>query len=149
MASADPARTPSAPTLVVGYDGSSGSQAALRFAAHEASPDGRVVVVHAYELPERTSWPAYATLLNQIHDAGARLLDGLTLGDEEFAGPRYELELVGAPPARALDVVARSQHADQIIVGAHAERPGPDSGGVPEQLRAFADRPVVVIAPDR
>jgi nucleotide-binding universal stress UspA family protein len=148
MAAPDPTSHGTAPTLVVGYDGSAGSRAALRFAAHEATPDGRVVVVHAYELPLRTSWPEYARLLNRVHEAGARLLDGLPLGEDEFVGPRYELELVGAPPARALDVVARSQHADRIVVGAHAARAGAESGGVPGELRALANRPVVVITPD-
>lgn len=148
MSATDPTHTGLAPTLVVGYDGSAGARAALRFAAREASPGGRVVVVHAYELPRPTSWPEYAVRLNQVHDTGARLLDGLPLGDDEFAGPKYELELVGGPPAKALDVVARSQRADRIVVGAHVADERGDVGSVPDELRALANRPVVVVTPD-
>lgn len=148
MSAIDSTNTVPAPTLVVGYDGSAGSRAALRFAAREASPDGRVVVVHAYELPDRTTWPDYARLLTRAHDTGARLLDGLPLGDDEFAGPKYELELVGGPVAPALDVVARSQRADRIVVGAHVVEERGHVGGVPDELRALANRPVVVVSPD-
>jgi len=38
------------PTIVVGYDGSDAARAALVFAARQAGPRGRVLVVHAFEL---------------------------------------------------------------------------------------------------
>jgi len=39
------------PTIVVGYDGSEISRAAVTFAARRAGRHGRVYVVHAYDLP--------------------------------------------------------------------------------------------------
>ncbi len=147
MSSTVPTQTGPAPTLVVGYDGSAGARAALRLAAREATPDGRVVVVHAYELPDCASWREYAQRLNEAHDIGARLLDGLPLGDDEFAGPSYELELVSGPPARALDVVARSQGADRIVVGAHVQDEREEFGGTPDELRALTNRRVIVVTP--
>jgi hypothetical protein len=39
------------PTIVVGYDGSEASRAAVTFAARRAGRSGRVFVVHDFDLP--------------------------------------------------------------------------------------------------
>jgi nucleotide-binding universal stress UspA family protein len=142
MASAEPT-----PTIVVGYDGSDASRAALLFAARQARPRGRVFVVHAYELPpDFLGSPNYQDLLTQRRDRGEALLADLPLGDDALAGPEYETELVGGPPAQTIANVARVRHADEIVVGARGlGRVRALLGSVSHELLHLADRPVVVI----
>lgn len=55
-------------TIVVGVDGSDGSRAALRWAAHEARLDGaRIVAIHAWTYPVSGALP-YADLQTMAHD---------------------------------------------------------------------------------
>ena len=83
--------TPS-PRIVVGYDGSPASRAAIARAARRAGEHGQVYIVHAYSLPR--DWygvPDYQRLLdielNRAHD----LMDGL----EEAVGRRPERHELG------------------------------------------------------
>lgn len=131
----------SKPTIVVGYDGSDAARAALEAAALEATPDGRVVIVNAYELPATgLDWPTYGRRLSEQHDAGLALLDELPLGVAPLVGPRYDLELLGGDPARVLAAVAKVQDADRVLVG------GGDGGAVARRLRELIDRPVRAVA---
>ena len=142
MSSSEPA-----PTIVVGYDGSDPARAALVFAARQAGRRGRVFIVHAYELPpDFLGSPNYDRLLSERRDHGEALLGDLPLHDELLAGPEYELELIGGPPAEAIDAVARARHADEIVVGARGlGRLRALLGCVSHELLHIADRPVVVI----
>jgi len=135
------------PTIVVGYDGSDPARAALLFAARQAGPDGRVFVVHAYELPpDFLGSPYYDRFVSDRRDRGAALLRDLPLRDESLAGPEYETELIGGPAAEAIANVARVRHADQIVVGARGlGRIRALLGSVSHELLHIADRPVVVI----
>ena len=66
--------------------------------------------------------------------------------DELLAGPEYEPELIGGPPAEAIAAVARARHADEIVVGARGiGRLRALLGSVSHELLHIADRPVVVI----
>jgi nucleotide-binding universal stress UspA family protein len=135
------------PTIVVGYDGSDASRAALLFAARQAGPRGRVFVVHAYELPpDFLGWPDYDRLLSERRDRGEALLRELPLDGEALAGPEYETELIGGPPSQAIADVARVRGADEIVVGARGlGRVRALLGSVSHELLHVADRPVVVI----
>jgi nucleotide-binding universal stress UspA family protein len=136
-----------APTLVVGYDGSDAARAALVFAARQAGPSGRVFVVHAYELPpDFLGSPNYDRVLSERRDRGEALLRDLPLQDDPLAGPEYETELLGGPPAQAIADVARARRADEIVVGARGiGRVRGLIGSVSHELLHIADRPVVVI----
>jgi nucleotide-binding universal stress UspA family protein len=136
-----------APTIVVGYDDSDAARAALLFAARQAGPRGRVFVVHAYELPpDFLGSPDYDQLLSERRDRGEALLRDLPLQGEVLAGPEYETELIGGPPAQAIADVARVRHADEIVVGARGlGRVRALLGSVSHELLHIADRPVVVI----
>ena len=139
-------RIMASPTIVVGYDGSEASRAALLFAARQAGLGGRVIIVHSYRLPRRgRRWREYAKALGAEHGAGAELLSDLPLGDPALAGPTYETELMGGSVARALEAVARSRDADEIVVGARQNGEGAEHGSVSRELLGIADRPVVVI----
>ena len=137
----------SAPTIVVGYDGSDPARAALVFAARRAGTRGRVFVVHAYELPpDFLGSPYYDHFLSEQRDRGEAPLRDLLLQDESLTGPEYEMELIGGSPAEAITDVARARHADQIVVGARGlGRIRALLGSVSHELLHIADRPVVVI----
>jgi nucleotide-binding universal stress UspA family protein len=136
-----------APTIVVGYDGSPAAQAALLFAARQAGAGGRVFVVQAYELPpDLLGSPYYDQILSERRGRGQELLRELPLQGDELAGPEYEIELIGGPPAEAIMNVARARNADEIVVGARGlGRVRALLGSVSHELLHIADRPVVVI----
>jgi nucleotide-binding universal stress UspA family protein len=136
------------PTIVVGYDGSEISRAAVTFAARRAGRHGRVYVVHAYDLPpDFLGAPNYDSLLVARQDHGRALLDALPLvGNDELLDVDYETELIGGPPAQAIADVARVRDADEIVVGARGlGRVRALLGSVSHELLHIADRPVVVI----
>jgi nucleotide-binding universal stress UspA family protein len=134
-------------TIVVGYDGSAAARGALLFAARQAQAGGRVFVVHAYELPPHLlGSPNYDRILAERRGRGEALLRDLPLQGDELAGPEYETELVGGPPAEAIANVARTRHADEIVVGARGLcLVRALLGTVSHELLHIADRPVVVI----
>jgi nucleotide-binding universal stress UspA family protein len=136
------------PVIVVGYDGSQPSRAALTLAARRAGRRGRVFVVHAYELPpEFLGSPSFDRLLSERKDHGRALLDVIPLtGNDELLDTEYETELIGGPPAHAISDVARVRDADEIIVGARGlGRFRALLGSVSHELIQIADRPVLVI----
>jgi nucleotide-binding universal stress UspA family protein len=136
------------PTIVVGYDGSEASRAAVTFAARRAGRGGRVFVVHAFDLPpDFLGSPNYDSLLGARQDHGRALLGALPLaGNDELVDVDYETELIGGPPAQAIADVARVREADEIVVGARGlGRVRALLGSVSHELLHIADRPVVVI----
>jgi nucleotide-binding universal stress UspA family protein len=143
--------TPSAqhgPVIVVGYDGSELSRAALTVAARRAGPHGLLFVVHAYDLPpDFLGSPNFDHLLTERKDRGRALLDEMpATGDGELLEVEYETELIGGPPAQAIADVARARHADEIVVGARGlGRVRSLLGSVSHELLHVADRPVLVI----
>lgn len=135
------------PTIVVGYDGSPASRAALRVATRQATPSGRVLVVHAYDLPpDDLGYPEYGYVLAHHHADGETLLDAVTLsarGDIE-----YETELLGGPAAQVLQSVARIYHADEIVIGVGGgDAAGEPFGVITRELLRIADQPVILVAP--
>ncbi|MGZ4179836.1 MAG: universal stress protein [Solirubrobacteraceae bacterium] len=135
------------PAIVVGYDGSDASRAALLFAARQAGSRGRVFVVHAFELPpDLLGSPNYEAILSHRRDRGEALLKELPLDEEPLVGPAYELELIGGPAAEVIERVARVRDADEIVVGARGlGRMRALLGSISHELLHIADRPVVVI----
>ena len=121
-----PPQTPDATArrVVVGYDGSAGSRAALEHAVEAAGDDGRVFVVHAYARPH--SWlghPNHQERLDAaLDDAEAKIR---VLWDETegpLARVAWEPEIIGGDPAKAIADVAAARHADEIVVGSRRFR---------------------------
>jgi nucleotide-binding universal stress UspA family protein len=136
------------PVIVVGYDGSEASRAAVAVAARRAGRRGQVFVVHAYELPpDFLGSPNFDRLPSERKDHGRALLEALPLtGDDDLLDTEYETELIGGPPARAIADVARIRDADEIVVGARGlGRIRALLGSVSHELLQIADRPVLVI----
>jgi nucleotide-binding universal stress UspA family protein len=80
------ARSERTPVIVVGYDGSEASRAAVTVAARRAGRRGRVFVVHAYELPpDFLGSPNFDRLLSDREDHGRALLDAMPLTGQRRA----------------------------------------------------------------
>ena len=117
-------------TFVVGYDFSECSEAALAAAVGDVGPGGRVVVVHAYQLPVQRdvtsmlvtsgaikSWEdvqvaVEETLCRRVAEHGSAL---------DAAYPDVEIDaraLKGFPEDVILDLAAEVE-ADRIVLGTH------------------------------
>jgi nucleotide-binding universal stress UspA family protein len=139
------------PRIVVGYDGSTASRAAIARAAHRAGEQGQVYIVHAYSLPN--DWlgiPNYQGLLdielNRAQDLMGRL-DAESGSD--LGGTNWETEVIGAAPAKAIADVAAARDADEIIIGTRGHgRARALLGSVAHELIHLAACPVTVI-PER
>jgi nucleotide-binding universal stress UspA family protein len=131
--------------VVVGYDGSSESRAAVAVAGERAGPDGKVVVVHVS--PAVSDWlgrPYYQKALEAAHEQGEQILDQL----HEVAVGTCEVEptLIEGTPAEALVRVAQARGAREIVVGSRGRgRFRAVLGSVSHELLGIADRPVVVV----
>lgn len=136
------------PVIVVGYDGSDPSRAAVQRAAQRAAPDGLVVVVHAYDLPpDLLGSPDYGGLLARRQAHGRALLEALPMeGADELLDVEYETELIGGPASEAIADVASARGADEIVIGARGRgRVRALLGSVSLDVLHRADRPVTVI----
>jgi nucleotide-binding universal stress UspA family protein len=106
------------PRVVVGFDGSAPSRAAVRLAAARTG-DGKLFIVHAYEAPP-DFWGSehYEELLERALHRGRGILSGIA-GDTDLslADVDYELELIAGRPAEVLARVAETRRADEIVVG--------------------------------
>ena len=129
------------PCIVVGYDGSTAARGALAWALEHAGPEGKVVVVHAFEPPHDWSGhPSYDRILHEHRARGQALLDELP------EDSRIEQELLGGRPADAIARVALTHHAEEIAVGSRGFGPLRAAlGSVSHELLHRADRPVVVV----
>ena len=142
--------TPSS-RIVVGYDGSPASRAAIARAARRAGEHGQVYIVHAYSLP--MDWygvPDHQRLLDlelsRAHDLIGRLEEE---SGADLSGTNWETEVIGAAPAKAIADVASARDADEIIVGTRGfGRARALLGSVAHELIHLAACPVTVI-PER
>lgn len=137
--------------IVVGYDGSLASRAALARAAEQAGEDGRIYVVHAYSLP--ADWlgvPNYQQLLDVELERAQALVGRIEQeSGADLAGVMWESEVIGDAPARAIAGVAAAREADEIIVGTRGfGRARALLGSVAHELIHLADCPITVI-PER
>jgi nucleotide-binding universal stress UspA family protein len=124
-------------TFVVGYDGSSASTGAVRWAARRAAVGGRLIVVHA----RRTGVPA--PIHAESRDRARAGLEALWMQEAALIDAEVELRIADDSPARALVRTAREVGAEAIVVGRHHE--GPFSADTVRQLLRESDRPVTVV----
>jgi nucleotide-binding universal stress UspA family protein len=133
-------------SLVLGYDGSDGSRAALEKAIELAQLEGaKVVVVFAYEIPA-----AYGGETGDYRRAVRELAEQKTaeaVARIQAAGVEYELELVPERPAQGLVDVAEKVGASMIVIGTNGEHPikGVVLGSVPHKLLHISHVPVLVV----
>src|SRR4051794_31413387 len=128
-------------TVVVGFDGSAGSQRALAWAAKRVTLFGRLVLVTAtYAEPGGLGRPGLDIVARDAKKHALAAFADLDLDDG--GTPLFEVLVVDDSPSHALARVARDHGADEIAIGA---RPGSAEGDVAADLLSIADRPVVVV----
>lgn len=132
--------------VVVGYDGSDCSKAALDEAVGLANGLGdKVVLVFGYSPPG--IWGGeIAEHEEAIEEYGQKLM-AEAKSQAESAGVEAEVEMVPKRAAEALVDVATARDARAIVVGSHGEPPlrGFILGSTPNKLLHIADRPVLVV----
>jgi nucleotide-binding universal stress UspA family protein len=131
--------------IVLGYDESDGSQAALEQALRLCADLGaELVVVFAYTvaIPERES-ADFRHTLEEIGQEATRT----ALGRASDAGVSARPEIRHERPADAILEVADECDARMIVVGSHGEGPitGALLGATPYRLLHRAQRPVLVV----
>ncbi len=133
--------------IVAGFDGSPASRAAVSLAVERAQPDGRVVVVHAFDAPD--TWyggPNYQTLLDSALGHAQELLAHIAEEVPGLATLDWGTEVLAGPPATALANVADVEHACEIVIGTRGfGRARALLGSVAHDLIHRARCPVTVI----
>src|SRR6185437_9012698 len=102
--------------IIVGYDGSPGSELALRWAAREARKRGtRLTICHAWA-PEELALPAEPAIFDLARWQGEEIMSRGLRGAEPIAGPGgVQPLLVSGSPARVL--CAHSDAAGMMVAG--------------------------------
>ena len=135
----------SSKTIVVGYDGTDGSKAALSEALRVATEiGGEVVAVFAYD---RVIVGGESHDLDaQVHARGDAMLAEAE-ATAQAAGIALRKEYIEESAASALVTVGDEEDARFIVVGSYGERPlkGAIVGSTPYKLIHLADRPVIVV----
>jgi nucleotide-binding universal stress UspA family protein len=132
-------------TVVVGHDGSAAGRALVAHAARQAGPGGYVIVVHALplgmSLDDAEHGGDYPSLISS-------LLESVDASFRE--GPPYETRLVVGPASKALLDAAERYEADEIVLGAAANRRARGAiGRVADAVLRHANCPVTIVAPAR
>jgi nucleotide-binding universal stress UspA family protein len=132
-------------TLVVGYDGTDGAQAALSGAVELASELGdALIAVFAYSIGRLGGEVTdYATAVEE--HGRAVLEEARRIGAE--GGVELETVLRERETAEGLIEVADERDARMIVVGSHGERPLKSAlvGSTPTRLLHLSERPVLVV----
>jgi nucleotide-binding universal stress UspA family protein len=133
--------------VIAGFDGSPASRAAVSLAVQRATPDGRVVVVHAFSPPDGTyGGPSYQKLLDVALSRARELLANLAEEVPELGSLDWDTEVLAGPAAIALRNVADVEHATEIVVGTRGfGRARALLGSVAHDLIHLASCPVTVI----
>jgi nucleotide-binding universal stress UspA family protein len=119
--------------VVVGYDGSDVSGAAVAWAGERVGQGGKLVVVYSRPSSDPVDEPALRATL-EVH-AGPAL-----------AAVEWELELPEGDPARQLASMARAHDADELVVGLSTSGRTPlHHDGISQKLLRTVDRPVVIV----
>jgi nucleotide-binding universal stress UspA family protein len=138
---------PSAPCLLVAFDGTQPARAALTWALARAGHHGRVVVAHVSELPaDFAGTPTYAQVREQqrrraqelLHEAVPHMADG----------PTVQTRLLVGPTAKALSEAATGLEASEVVAGTSGRSRLPASiGSVCHGLLRRLNRPLVAVPP--
>ena len=134
-----------APVIIVGYDGSEESRAALAVAAQRAGPEGTVIPLHVTSTA--SSWlgsPYYDREVEAGYQAAQAVL--AEIDDIDTGSANVKPELIEGDPAEALLRVAQNRDAREIVVGSRGRgRFRSILGSVSHALLERADRPVVIV----
>jgi nucleotide-binding universal stress UspA family protein len=132
--------------VVLGYDGSDGSKAALRVAVSVADAYAAPLsIVFGYEPPTAAEALDYR---NELHRIGDEVVDEAVVAAAEM-DPGVEVEKLVVPmrPVDALLEAAAEREARVIVIGGMGEAPivGAILGSVPHKLLHRSTVPVLVV----
>ena len=136
--------------ILIAHDFSETSEAALNYAMSLATRfEAAVTVVHAYDIPSMGA-PEVMVLatdwLSQISAVARESLDAVVARAQK-KGVSVDGELREGSAWREINEVARSRHADLIVVGSHGRKGLPRAllGSVAEKVVRTAPCPVLVV----
>jgi nucleotide-binding universal stress UspA family protein len=131
--------------IIVGYDGSNGSKAALRTALEVAKAfNEKVTVAFGYEVnPMAGEVQDYAAALREL--AHQRVEEAAGIAAAEHG--QIDAVLIEKSAAQALTDLADERDARLIVVGSHGESPihGALIGSTSHKLLHISNRPVLVV----
>ena len=134
--------------IVIGYDGSDSSKAALEHAAELARSLGDKVVLVFGDAPGGYGGGEVPSQREAVREWAEKVTaEGAELAKKSKVD--YEVELVNKHPHQALIDVARKRSARMIVVGSHGESPlkGAVIGATPYKLVQLSETPVLVVRP--
>ncbi len=131
--------------IIVGYDGTECSHAALDAACNLAAVTGDDVVLAYGYMPSHTGGDV-PPLRDALQELGEQVT-GEGMAQAREAGVEAKVELVAQRPAEALADLAKKRQARMIVVGSYGESPlkGALLGSTPHKLLAITDIPVLVV----
>jgi nucleotide-binding universal stress UspA family protein len=137
-------------TIVVGYDGSAAALAAVDLAIDRSGPDGRLVIVHAYDLPvDYAAASYYAAMQTDAAAFAESVMDRLERDCERLAMTEHDRDIAVGPAGAAIIRAAEHHDADEIVVGSRGNgRVRALLGSVAHDVLHRARCPVTVI-PER
>lgn len=139
--------------IVVGLDGSEGSERAVEWCRdHAPGLDAEVVAVHAVWVPALAlpMWEGSPGLLLQDEEWRTSLERELQdVWVTALEGVPYRTRMVEGSPARVLKEVADEEDASMIVVGSRGRGGFTELllGSVSHQLAHHADRPLLIVPP--
>lgn len=134
------------PAIVVGYDDSPGSQAALEVAASLAAEHGDDLIIGFGIDPPGSVGEEFKAHRDAIRDSGEQAAKhAVELVHDK--GVETRVELVDMRPVDALLALAEQHDARFIVVGTYGESPlkGAILGSTPHKLLHLSSTPVVVV----
>lgn len=148
-------------TVVVGIDGSEGSEAALRFALDEARlRDATLRIVHAFVLPlsevapdpfllefPSVPGPELEAIADDLEQGAKSLIDAALERVLDGSEAGVTLERVAVEGAPAASLIAEADGADLLVVGSrgHGRVHGLLLGSVSQQCVSHAPCPVAIV----
>ena len=142
-------------TVVVGVDGSAGSERALRFAAQEARQrSARLRVVHAWHVPAMTGAGGFAVVYPispaEFETGAKKVLEKSLEGlGDELAG--LEVDRVVEQGQASGVLIEQAEGAELLVVGTrgHGGFAGLLLGSVSQQCAHHAHCPVAIVRPEK
>ena len=137
-------------TIVVGYDGSPAALAAVEYAIDRAIPEGRLVLVNAYDVPiDYAGASYYPEMREDASQYATNVLDDLERDCKRLGAVEHERDIAVGSAAVAIARAAEVNEADEIVIGSRGlGRVRALLGSVAHDVIHLAHCPITVI-PDR
>ncbi len=132
--------------VITGYDGSAGSNEALRWAAREAWARGTVLTICLAWPPDELALPGDPGVRDRARRRGEEILTRGARSHGSVLDPTdVRIVLAEGPPARVL--VERSRYAEMVVVGSrgHGGLAGSRLGSVSWQVASHGQGRIVVV----